>query len=283
LIKNILRNSGLVLFFLVFGCLVIIGGVLGVLYAVGFAVLIYDKIETILTVVVIIGSIAVIIRAITVVFTIIPRRGDTADKRKERIQPLQNTIWLAICIIFLVVYPIQSWLSIINAPVSEGDYIVDLEYRLWGEDEYGYEVIDESGIAPFVINIGYDVDYEDYTYYTGAVEQIGTRVSLDTNMYIKSVVLSDYGEYELYDDVYGSEGDAEVEIDGICCSLYYTIGDLTEERLGYTLEDKIANISNSQKVEFIALPLATLISIAGFFVAIRISFGKNNYISLTHR
>ena len=267
--KKGLKNIGRVFLIVIFGSLVLGGSILGLAYVAGFALLIYEKIEDILNIVVLIGSIAVLFRAITVVSAIIPRKSDTHDKKQERLLPLKSTTWIAICVLFLVLYPIQSWLSIIHAPVPEGDYVVDLEYHLYGEDEYGYDVIDKCGIAPFVINIDRDVYYEDHTYYSGAVEQTGTRVSQETSLYVESVDLPYYGEYELYDDVYGAEGEAEVEIDGIVCTLYYTIGDLTEERLGYTLEDKISNIAFQRKVEFVAFPLMAVISIAGALYAIR--------------
>ena len=217
-IKKMAKTGGLVVAAVILGCLGLVAIVAGIGTIAGVILAIYEKLEGILNVAVPVGCVAVLIRTIMVLSAIIPRKNDTEEKRGGRLQTLQNSKWLAICILFLVLFPIQCWLSIIHAPVPEGTYIVDLEYRLAGEDETGYERIDKKGIAPFKIKLYDDVEYEDYTYYSGGVELEGTRISQDTRLYVESVVLPDYGEYELSDDDVCGSGEEEIEINGIYCT-----------------------------------------------------------------
>lgn len=271
-IKKTAKNAGYIVAVVILGCLGLVSLGVSLFFIAGGTLLIYHRLEEILNIAVSVGCVAVLVRAVMVLSAIIPRKNDTQEKRGARLRTLQSAKWLAICILFLALYPIQCWLSIIHAPVpGDTTYIVDLEYSLWStfeEDEPGWEPIDKKGIAPFKIQLRDNVEYEDYTYYSGAVELEGTRISRDSVWCVESVVLPDYGEYELFSDGEYA-GEDEIEINGFCCTLQYTIGDLTEERLGYTLEDKISDITPWRKVEFVAYPIMALIAIGGFFISIR--------------
>ena len=64
------------------------------------------------------------------------------------------------------------------------------------------------------------------------------------------------------------EYDYEIEYNNVTCMLTYKIGDLSDESLGYTLEDKFNDFTTKEKVEVIILVLLDLVSIAGYFFAL---------------
>lgn len=248
---------------IVFSILAFANVVLLTLFFMGVAVGVYKEFEGILNLIVSIASLCLLGRAVIVLYSIFPRKGDSPNDKVERLKPLESLPWLAFCILFLIMFPVHQWINFVHSPIPNGDYTVDLEYRLSGDN--GYRSIEESGIARFEISLGYDVDYEDYTYYDGAVERTGAKISSDTVIYIMNVDLPNFGEYPLNVDVKGDSGECEIEVKGLQCILRITMGDLTEKRLNCTLEDKINGIPFEKKIDFVLIPLLEIVAIGGFF------------------
>jgi hypothetical protein len=61
--------------------------------------------------------------------------------------------------------------------------------------------------------------------------------------------------------------DFEIEYDGNTYQLMIQIGELTDKSLGYTIEDRINDISRVNLIECGVLMLLVIIGIGGFFAA----------------
>ena len=230
------------------------------------------------------GSLVIFYRA----FVILDNFFHYKDIDSENLKSLLNIPWVIFCIVFLVSYPLNIWLTIINLPIPEGRYYVDSEYHLFGGnevydeniDDYVYQYIDESGIATFEVYLGYNDVYDEDVYYSGAVEFSSVTVSYEANLSLLAVDLPNYGEINLDEELYDNKGDCEIEIGNKYYNLEYDFSDLSEESFGHTLENKINNISIGQIIEFALVIIASLVSILGFFFALKIKLNKEKIPSL---
>lgn len=273
-----MKKLGAILGIVVVSILGLFALLVAILMIAGMGAYIVERIESILTLATIVGSLYVIYRAVITIkalILIISRRIDG-----DRLNRLMDWKALIVLIVFLLVLPISTFLSIIHSKIPEGDYVINVNYSLSGEEElydvateeYYYKCISEEGITPMTINVNHYKEYEDRISLIGAYEQEYTGVTYYSFISALSIKLPDENGSEYYieqDDIEPNrEYDYEIEYNDVTCMLTYKIGDLSDESLGYTLEDKFNDFTTKEKVEVIILVLLDLVSIAGYFFAL---------------
>ena len=273
-----MKKLGAILGIVVVSILGLFSLLVAILMIAGIGTYIVERIESILRLAAIAGSLYVIYRAIITIKALIPMTSRSVDKGS--LNRLMDWKALIVLIVFLLVLPSSTFFSIIHSKIPEGDYVINVNYSLSGEeelynvatDEYYYKCISEEGIAPITINVSYYEEYEGLISFIGAYEQEYTSVVNYSRISALSIKLSDENGSEYYieqDDIEPNrEYDYEIEYNDVTCMLTYKIGDLSDESLGYTLEDKFNDFTTKEKVEVIILVLLDLVSIAGYFFAL---------------
>lgn len=273
-----MKKLGTILGIVVVSILGLFALLVAILMIAGMGAYIVERIESILTLATIVGSLYVIYRAVITIKALILIISRCIDR--DRLNRLMDWKALIVLIVFLLVLPISTFLSIIHSKIPEGDYVINVNYSLSGEEElydvateeYYYKCISEEGITPMTINVNHYKEYEDRISFIGAYEQEYTGVAYYSCISALSIKLPDENGSEYYieqDDIEPNrEYDYEIEYNNVTCMLTYKIGDLSDESLGYTLEDKFNDFTTKEKVEVIILVLLDLVSIAGYFFAL---------------
>ena len=195
----------------------------------------------------------------------------------ERICVCRNLKMLAVSISLLVLVPAQFVYSVLTHDIPDGKYELAVPYRLSGlVEQYDYDndtfrevEVDEEGTALLTVSVYNDVDYvegrENFYGYSS------TKKHYYMSVYPYSVLLDCFkneivgvGDNELEEN---RTADFEIEYDGNTYQLMIQIGELTDKSLGYTIEDRINDISRVNLIECGVLMLLVIIGIGGFFAA----------------
>lgn len=186
---------------------------------------------------------------------------------ESQLKNCSKPILIIFCITFLVLTPIQLFVSVVEKPLPEEIYTTTVKYTVLGSYDdfspsYGYREteVHEQGLAPFSVYVlPYQTDDALHGYYPWSV-------SLDC---------FDNLEFFLDDMLDNLEGktnyDYETEIDynGHTFRLTLHIDDLSDKALGYTLDDRFASISPLMIVFRVVLMIINIMGIISFFVASR--------------
>lgn len=210
-----------------------------------------------------------------------------ANKNKpitERTEICREPKLLAISIILLLLIPGELIYTTLTHVIPSGDYVLNAEYSVWGysevydedEDEYWEKEYSYEGVAPITIRIDNEVDYEDdgETFWG----EPKSKTTYYTNVFLSSIKLDCFNNKEFYIDFEiesNRDYDFEIEYDDITYNLNVSIGEISDETLNYTLEDRIEGISTSTIVEYSVLMLLDIIGIVGFFMAEKIYKEEN--------
>lgn len=197
----------------------------------------------------------------------------------ERTSVCRESKFLAISIILLLLIPGELIYSTLTHVIPSGDYTLNVEYSAVGyeevynedEDEYYEKEYSYKGIAPVTIRIDNEVDYEDKG--ENAFGQSITKTTYYTNVYLSYIDLDCFDNERFYLD-YEIEGnrdyDFEIEYNDLSYYLDVSVGEISDETLNYTIEDRIDDISTPSIVEHSVLMLLDVIGIVGFFMAVEI-------------
>lgn len=211
---------------------------------------------------------------VTTIFAFITKSESLVDRTKSCRKPR----FLIICIILLLLIPLDIVYTTL-AYIPDGQYTMNAEYlayryeEIYDEDEQGYHENEYSyeGIAPVTIEIKSDVDYED----DGETNwgQSKTKTTYYTDYYLLSIKLDCFNNTEFFFDEEieeNEEQELEIEYDGKKYNLIITIGEISDETLEYTIDDRINDISTSKIVEHIIMMTLDLMGIIGYFIAMKV-------------
>lgn len=233
-----------------------------------------DRIITLLRLFTECASIYVGYVGVTTIFAFITKSESLVDRTKSCRKPR----FLIICIILLLLIPLDIVYTTL-AYIPDGQYTMNAEYsaycyeEIYDEDEQGYYEKEYSyeGIAPATIEIKSDVDYED----DGETNwgQSKTKATDYTTYYLLSIKLDCFNNTEFFFDEEIEENEKqefEIEYDDKNYNLVITIGEISDETLEYTIDDRINDISTSKIVEHIIMMTLDLIGIIGYFIAMKV-------------
>jgi len=210
--------------------------------------------------------------------TVVSFAGNKNKSVAERTEICRNPKMLIASILLLLLVPGMFIYSVFSHAIPEGEYTVNANYRVYGSYDvysngtYHEEEYEHSGTAPITIEINHDVDYEDYETSWG---QSGTKTRYYTTAYLSSIKLDCFGNRWFYlDDEVDSNSTChfEIENDGIEYDLTITIGELSDKTLGYTMEDRVNEITAWNVIWRIILMLLCVVGIVGYIAANRIYY-----------
>lgn len=197
----------------------------------------------------------------------------------ERTAICREPKFLAICIALLLLIPGELIYTTLTHVIPSGEYPLAVDYSVYGiseeyddvEDVYYEKEYSYKGTATANISIDNQVEYEDNGYdYLG---QERTKTIHYTNVYLSSIKLDCFNNKTFYIDYEINSNDDyefEIEYNDISYTLRISVGDVSDETLGYTLEDRINGVSTRDIVEHSILMLLDIVGIIGFFKALKI-------------
>lgn len=197
----------------------------------------------------------------------------------ERTAECREPKRLAACIILLLLIPGYLIYSTLTKPIPNGDYFINVKYSVHdfsevydeAEDIYYEKEISYEGTAPAKISIDNQVDYED-----NGEDYFGlpiTKVYHSSNINLISIRLDCFDNEEFYPNITidGSGNyDFEIEYDDMTCTVKIEVGEVSDNTLGYTMEDRFNDIPVQRIVEYSILMLLDIIGIIGYFKAVEI-------------
>jgi len=198
----------------------------------------------------------------------------------SKISCLTNTKKLLVSIVLIILVPMGLIYSTLAHVVPNGNYELQVSYHLYcSYDEYNEQTdaydehfVDENGVAPLIIAVDNEVEFDDESEdYLG---NLMTKHHYYSNVRGESIILPYFGDDAIYLDIDEIESNRTTECELYDNDRYYQleieVGEISDETLGYTLEDRIEDITLKEKLEYTALFLLSLISIIGYFIGIRL-------------
>lgn len=203
----------------------------------------------------------------------------------EKTKPCREPKFLIICILLLLLIPFDLIYITLAKNIPDGHYVMSAEYSVYacGEvyDEDKHEYIEKEysykGIAPITIEVTSGVDYEENgeTFWGETI----TKSNYYINYCLSSIKLDCFNnaEFILDEEIeQNQKREFEIEHDGNNWSLSIEIGEISDETLGYTIEDRISGVSTRTIVEHIILMALDVIGIIGYFIAMKIYRNNEN-------
>ncbi len=197
-------------------------------------------------------------------------RHQDAKSYLESVKSKKNLI---LCIVLVALIPLWFLYSTFTSLAPEGFYEIEVSYSIFGgfEDEDGKWIeFSDEGVAPLTIYFS----HEEYEYEAGSDHITGEkRTSTKYNyvFYAESILISkmspeplSLGDSEIYSTKYTND---EVFCNGHYYDIELDIGELSDNRLGYSWEKKFMSVSVGNKIFFSVEFALSVLGLVGYFYA----------------